>query len=88
MILVVVFAMFMIAVVISVIIVSCVIVQRRRKTLLITLNEGIWSYQYQYIYFTSLDSLLTERALVHYPQATNNKYVITIYYYHYSITLC
>ena len=31
--------------------------------------------------------LLIERAVVHYPQATNNKYITSIYYYHYSITL-
>ena len=70
---------------ISVIVFSCVIVQRMRKEQSITLNEGIWSYQY--IHFTSLDSLLAEKAVVHNEQATKNKYVTTIYYYHYSITL-
>ena len=30
--------------------------------------------------------LLIERAVVHYPQAHNNKYITTIYYYQYPIT--
>ena len=44
----------------------------------------MWSYWCYYIHFIILP---IERAEVHYPQGHNNKYVSTICYYHYSITL-
>ena len=70
----------LIVMIILVILFTCVIVQKKRKKHLTTLIEGIWSYYIQFIF------LLIERAVVHYQQATNNKYITSIYYYHYSIT--
>ena len=56
------------------------IVQKMSKKPLITLNEGMWNYYYFIILFLV-------RVGIQYTQSHNNRYVTSINYHYYSVTL-